>query len=224
MEDGRFAYTGEGQVGDMEFIRGNKAIRDHVANLKHLLLFEQTRPGYCRFQGEYVYIGHHLETRPDREGKPRSAIVFELARINLDEIDDLALSDDDQLVSKPNIPAATSLTVLRQLAQTGSGAGIAPRTVQTNLYVRSVAVKRYALARARVNCECCDAAAPFLTKKGEPYLEVHHLFRVADGGPDTPEGVAAICPTCHRRIHVGADGAVINDALIRKVEKKERML
>ncbi len=28
-EDGYFLYTGEGQVGNMDFVRGNRAIRDH---------------------------------------------------------------------------------------------------------------------------------------------------------------------------------------------------
>jgi 5-methylcytosine-specific restriction protein A len=28
--DGVFLFTGEGQLGDMEFVRGNRAIRDHA--------------------------------------------------------------------------------------------------------------------------------------------------------------------------------------------------
>src|SRR4051812_21567862 len=39
--DGIFAYTGEGQIGDMEFVRGNLAIRDHVKDGRDLLLFEK---------------------------------------------------------------------------------------------------------------------------------------------------------------------------------------
>lgn len=31
-DDGVFLYTGEGQHGNMDFVRGNKAVRDHVAN------------------------------------------------------------------------------------------------------------------------------------------------------------------------------------------------
>ncbi|MDA1382649.1 MAG: hypothetical protein O3A22_01995 [Bacteroidetes bacterium] len=38
-EDDYFLYTGEGQVGDMEFKKGNLAIRDHEQNGKKLLLF-----------------------------------------------------------------------------------------------------------------------------------------------------------------------------------------
>ncbi|WP_425490033.1 HNH endonuclease [Azospirillum tabaci] len=48
---------------------------------------------------------------------------------------------------------------------------------------------------------------------GEPYLEPHHIRRVSDGGPDDPRYVAGVCPTCHRRIHHGADGKDINEAL-----------
>jgi 5-methylcytosine-specific restriction protein A len=38
--DGTCWYTGEGQVGDMEMVRGNRAIRDHVTDGKQLHLFE----------------------------------------------------------------------------------------------------------------------------------------------------------------------------------------
>ena len=31
-EDGVYLYTGEGQVGDMQFVRGDKAIRDHLSD------------------------------------------------------------------------------------------------------------------------------------------------------------------------------------------------
>tara|TARA_R110002073_G_scaffold77283_5_gene187213 strand:+ start:693 stop:866 length:174 start_codon:yes stop_codon:yes gene_type:complete len=52
-------------------------------------------------------------------------------------------------------------------------------------------------------------------------LEVHHINRVADGGPDTPDGVAAICPTCHREIHNGADGEKLNITLAEKIRGME---
>jgi hypothetical protein len=49
-DDGTFSYTGEGQRGDMQFRRGNRAIRDHVEEGKDLLLFESTnQSGMYRF-------------------------------------------------------------------------------------------------------------------------------------------------------------------------------
>ena len=62
--DGIFLYTGEGQVGDMKFVRANRALRDHEAEGRRVFLFEQTRKSYVRFVAEVRCDGHHLETRP----------------------------------------------------------------------------------------------------------------------------------------------------------------
>ena len=53
-EDELFLYTGEGQLGDMSFVRGNLAIRDHADNGKDLHLFEYVRQGYVRYVGQMV--------------------------------------------------------------------------------------------------------------------------------------------------------------------------
>ena len=222
--DGRFFYTGEGQLGDMTFTRGNKALRDQVDDGRQVLLFEQSRTGHCRFLGECVYSGHHLELRPDREGRSRQAIVFELAMDKLDEVDALVELKPENPDTLPPLPKHISLEELRKLAETGSSNSVRPKSIQSRVYYRSAAVKRYALARAKGVCESCVAPAPFRTKQGEPYLEVHHLFRVADGGPDKPNGVAAICPTCHRRIHNGVDGHEVNAKLALAIATLETKL
>ena len=55
-DGGVFHYTGEGQIGDMTFIRGNRAIRDHAKNGKDLLLFEATKKsGMYRFIGGIIF-------------------------------------------------------------------------------------------------------------------------------------------------------------------------
>ncbi|MBR1296652.1 HNH endonuclease signature motif containing protein [Bradyrhizobium sp. AUGA SZCCT0042] len=69
------------------------------------------------------------------------------------------------------------------------------------------------LKRAAGICESCAKSAPFFKSNGEPYLEPHHTRRLADGGPDHPRWVAAICPTCHREIHHGQNGRERNNGL-----------
>ena len=69
------------------------------------------------------------------------------------------------------------------------------------LYERSRAVHDYVLRRANGFCELTGEPAPFRTKSGEPYLEVHHIIRLADGGDDTVENALALCPNCHRYEH-----------------------
>jgi hypothetical protein len=86
-------------------------------------------------------------------------------------------------------------------------------TSTSSQYYRSTPVKEYAKARANGRCECCDEPAPFKDTEGEPYLEVHHVDELGEGGADHPDRVAAICPTCHMRIHYGADGGKLNTRL-----------
>jgi 5-methylcytosine-specific restriction enzyme A len=76
-----FHYTGEGQEGHMSFIRGNRAIRDHLANGKDLHLFEYVRQGYVRYVGQMVYKGHEFREGADKTGAVRKIIVFQLERV-----------------------------------------------------------------------------------------------------------------------------------------------
>jgi hypothetical protein len=52
--DGVFEYFGEGQVGHMRLRAGNRAIAEHSAQSKDLLLFRNTLDG-LRFEGEMVF-------------------------------------------------------------------------------------------------------------------------------------------------------------------------
>jgi 5-methylcytosine-specific restriction enzyme A len=77
-ESGIFLYTGEGQYGDMEFIRGNKHIKEHESAGRQIYVFKQTRKGYVCYIGQVVYLKHHFQEAHDTNGKIRKRIVFEL--------------------------------------------------------------------------------------------------------------------------------------------------
>lgn len=84
------------------------------------------------------------------------------------------------------------------------GVVVPPRdTTSHDGFARDAAVHAWALQRARWRCEACGCEAPFRTEQGDPYLEVHHLRRLADGGSDTVDNVVALCPSCHREVHLG---------------------
>jgi 5-methylcytosine-specific restriction protein A len=214
--DGTFWYTGEGQVGDMEMLRGNSAIRDHIQNGKRLHLFEYVKKAYVSYVGEARYVDHHIASRPDREDSIRDVIVFHLEM--------LPTGYNGEADSVPNkqtkLSRILSLAELRALAKnTAPAKATAKQTTQTVL-IRSEAVRLYALKRAEGICEGCEQPAPFEGKNG-PFLEVHHLHRLSDGGPDEPENVAAICPNCHRRAHVSKDHAKYNEHLVARITKIE---
>lgn len=79
-DDGVFLYTGEGQRGDMRFVAGNRAIRDHRKDGKALQVFEQDKKDkrFLRYLGEMEYVEHAYREAPDTDGKQRKAIVFHL--------------------------------------------------------------------------------------------------------------------------------------------------
>ncbi|QDU27733.1 hypothetical protein ETAA8_28230 [Anatilimnocola aggregata] len=212
-KDGVFIYTGEGQKGDMQFVRGNSAIRDHAANGKALHLFASLgkSKGY-RYLGEFCCATWEGRTGTDVEGLERKTLVFHL--VPLSAIEPL---------ENQRTPAAASIRDLRAAAYAAASeaAQAEPKSAKRIVYERSAAVRDFVLARAAGTCELCRMPAPFFRPNGLPYLEPHHIRRVSDGGPDHPRWVGAICPNCHTEIHFGLDGNAKNQALKDYVRQLE---
>jgi len=72
----------------------------------------------------------------------------------------------------------------------------------TGSYRRDPRVAAWVLREARGVCELCGSPAPFDSNDG-PFLEIHHVVKLADGGPDVCENTVAVCPNCHRELHHG---------------------
>ncbi|MEX0372110.1 HNH endonuclease [Spiribacter roseus] len=223
--DGVFEYFGQGQYGDMSFSRGNEAIRSHLANGRDLLLFEKLdHQGMVRFQGAFICGGFNIVQAPDSNDELRQAIVFHL----IPEGAELAGANAPADAATPSRP--TVHRTLAELRQRAKDAAKTPKQAQPSktawraAHERSEAVKDYALARADGICERCNEKAPFETSSGLPFLEVHHLTRLSDGGPDAPDKVAAICPNCHREIHHGRGGRDINHRLADAIDAKEMVI
>ncbi|MEE4612298.1 HNH endonuclease [Serratia marcescens] len=213
-----FSYTGEGQKGNMQFTKGNKDIRDHKANGKDILLFEynKKRTG-VKFSGLFECDSWNYTECKDTQENMRQGIIFNLFRVSS------AQDSDHEIISSEVGQKEESLEQLRAKAIKSSE--ISGQRQQSDSkkswFKRSEDVKKYVLKRANGICEACDQPAPFKKRNGEPYLEPHHTKRLADEGPDHPQWVGAICPTCHRRIHSGVDGKEVNKQLMVKLELKE---
>lgn len=138
-EDGEniLHYFGEGQQGDMQDTRGNRAIREHLQNNKRLLIFQslgKSQP--YRFLGEFRYIyAYEQQGIVDTKGHLRKAIVFKLKPIEPDfspfqnTINDAALPAIDlsattslqitQVRSKQSLFKRRLLTIEKQCRVTG---------------------------------------------------------------------------------------------------------
>jgi 5-methylcytosine-specific restriction protein A len=76
--------------------------------------------------------------------------------------------------------------------------------VYSYTYHRNPDIVAEALSRANGYCETCGSSAPFVrASDGSPFLEVHHVKSLSDGGEDTLVNVLALCPNCHRKKHYG---------------------
>lgn len=218
--DGMFWYTGEGQVGNMEMTRGNVAIRDHHKLGKKLHLFEYVKKGHVRYLGEAQYAGHHIEQRPDRENKLRNAIIFHIALLEQPNNFIQEPKGSYEINATSKVIRNLSLHELRTLALQAISTNASDEQIKQNIFIRSQAIRAYALKRSNGICEGCNAPAPFNGKEG-PFLEIHHLKRLCDGGPDHPENVIALCPNCHRRAHYSKDANTYNNKLIELVNTLE---
>lgn len=215
LSDDTFVYTGKGTKGDMTLEGENKAIRHHQENNKKLHLFEDTAyPWTVTYVGEFEYEDHYWESLPDKEGNRRDAVRFHLQPVGGTDVEIENGSPSNLSLrelftkGKESSPTRTDLSNTRSSVRSGQS------------YKRSEVVKEFARKHADGVCQGCGEDAPFLNKKGRPFLEVHHLYRRSDGGADDPENVIAVCPNCHRRAHYGQENTEFNNRLIEKAEDR----
>jgi len=112
------------------------------------------------------------------------------------------------LRKQPSLPRPTGQQVPSKRAVTSQ-----------STYERRPDVKAWVLIESRGICELCQQPAPFVGTDGEPYLELHHVQQLAEGGSDTVENAAAVCPSCHRWLHYGRDREEQQERLYRQVAR-----
>ena len=195
-------YTGMGQVGDQTLTSQNKTLNESTINNVDVHLFEVLTPQ------TYTYVGPvelaekpYQEIQEDSEGKDRKVWMFPLRLKNglyiepvkIEKIRDLE-STRERLVQKLS---RDELLHRAKLATKNPGA----REVKTKQYQRNEYVAEEARRRANGICQLCEQTAPFKSKNGMPYLEVHHVIWLANGGEDSLDNTVALCPNCHRKMH-----------------------
>ncbi len=147
-------------------------------------------------------------------GEARVAAVATIADKYLQEADENAILADaglaDAEIADDEVPADDVIVArspleeeYRRLCGIGAGAGGQgtrfgqPRTTVDILRLGSA--RRAVLLRSEGHCENphCTGEAQDTTDAGRPILEVDHIQDLAQGGPDHPEQMIALCPNCH---------------------------
>jgi 5-methylcytosine-specific restriction endonuclease McrA len=96
-----------------------------------------------------------------------------------------------------------------------------PERVETSdtQYKRDPAVKAWVLEFAGGVCELCLENAPFKDEDANPFLELHHVIPLADGGADTIANAVAVCPNCHRACHHSQHRGKLTAKLYRRCSR-----
>jgi 5-methylcytosine-specific restriction protein A len=202
--DGVLHYTGMGQSGDQSLtFMQNKTLAESPTNGVVVHLFEVHQPQKYTYVGEVQLAADpYQQSQSDKNDLDRKVWIFPVAPklgtakpISLE-----ALRTEEELQSK----RARSLSDadLKAKATKSGTTKVGVRVVVTQQYQRNPWVAEYAKRRAAGQCELCNKPAPFSNKAGAPYLEVHHIEWLANGGADSIENTVALCPNCHRRMHV----------------------
>jgi 5-methylcytosine-specific restriction protein A len=229
--NGVLHYTGMGSKGkqSLQFSQ-NKTVTNSVTNNIPLYLFE-------RFDGKQPYKFHgicELASPPytaqqfDIDNQMRDVCIFPL---RLKSGAPQAFSENEIESSILTKKKLAKKFTNEELAELENEINTTPKLKNKNknrirkvkAHERSQLLVEYALRRAYGVCQLCDGDAPFSKNNGDPYLEVHHVIWLALGGKDRWYNVVALCPNCHRKMHIVKDKVDIktlaNIATIKLLKK-----
>lgn len=202
--DDVFHYTGMGQTGDqsLDYLQ-NRTLSQSPSNGVTIYVFEVFLSNNYVYRGVFELSGQpYFESQPGSDGVVRQACVFPLVRVGggratyteeqIDRINRKSFSDFNGLSNEE----------LERKAKLSGKKKPSSKDVVRKEYDRDKSVIAYAKRRANGVCQLCENPAPFSNKKKEPYLETHHLVWLSQGGSDTVDNTVALCPNCHRRMHI----------------------
>jgi 5-methylcytosine-specific restriction protein A len=230
-DDGSWIYTGQGENGDQNPYSFANSLLTNLE--KKILLFSTIEPTSLEvrergnhkklYQYEGLFRVKSWTINTEKEGKRKGDKLVKYILQPNEELDSQnTLSQDplENVILEPSEFYNLRKKALRN-SNKPSKSSIVVLTEHKN---RSIEIKKYALLRAKGQCENCGKDAPFVNSNDIPFLEVHHIFSLSDDGPDHPLNVAAICPNCHREAHYGKQMAKLKNYLANKIEEKESLL
>ena len=218
-KNGVLHYTGMGKLGD-QILEGNQNSTLYYSDTNGIdvHLFEVIEKSIYTYRGVVKLVDKPYQSmQPDDNDNMRKVWMFPVKPIAEDTtIVKLSEKEILKLSNKELIRKSKISRVDRE-----------PQKVETIVYHRDPYLKEIIKRIANGKCQYCRAEAPFNDKNNEPYLEEHHVKRLADGGSDTIDNVVAICPNCHRRMHVlndETDMLILEGIAEQNVNRLNRLL
>ena len=201
-------YTGMGQKGDqsLDFMQ-NKTLNEIESNGVSVHYFEVFKDKEYTYLGRLTKADEPYQTQQlDANQSLRKVWIFPLKLVE-NKLPITVLSNytkaKEHQVHKYKIDKLLN-KVINQNKRPGK------REVLTPQYIRSPELSEFIKRKANGKCDLCENPAPFTTKDKIPYLECHHIIWLSEGGEDAIDNTVALCPNCHRKMHIVKDIDDIN--------------
>lgn len=204
-DDGILNYTGMGTENDQSIsFAQNKTLTIAKQEGIKVYLFESYKDNEYYYDGEVELAGTPYQAEEaDINGFIRKVIKFPLKRLDyfkplIVDIEDVEKSENEKLKEVRKLNS----NEIKNRAKIAESENVSTKEVKTVYRERNQYIAEYTKERANGKCDLCGEDAPFKDKNGKPYLESHHVITLAENGPDAIYNTVAICPNCHRKIHV----------------------
>lgn len=162
--------------------------------MKHKLINMLTNNGWCLEFKKYSTLG-----------VPEMTVDYFIQQ-ELDAIVKNSVLLSEELIDKATEKEAKELDIVELLKRSKNNKRPKSKgTSEITTYYRDPFIKELVKRLAEGKCQLCSEKAPFEDNDGKPYLEEHHVVHLADGGEDAIGNVAALCPNCHRKMHILSD-------------------
>lgn len=211
-------YTGMGKKGDQDINASqNRTLNESNINGVKVYLFEVFEANRYTYRGQVKLVEEpYQEKQKDEDGVLRNVWIFPVK-----SVDDHELTIDKEIIDnnfykKEKKAKKLSDEELEEKAKETQSIKVSVRTAKSQVYERNPYVTELAKRRANGICQLCNEPAPFKNKLGDPYLETHHIEWLSKGGSDTIENTVALCPNCHKKMHI-VDSNTDKEYLLTKI-------
>ena len=198
-----FHYTGMGLNGDQSLsFAQNKTLNESQTNGVDVFLFEVFGPFRYFYQGRVMLAAKpYVEKQPDIKQNIRNVWIFPLKLMNhtASSIIPEDVFHRKLAIREMQAKKSSDEALWKKVQSAPRICGV--RHIVSKQYDRNQDVVEFVKRRANGFCQLCKNAAPFNKKDGEPFLEIHHIKWLSQGGNDAIDNTVALCPNCHRKMH-----------------------
>ena len=233
-ETGVIEYRGQGLTGEQRLILGNKLLEDARLSKDPVRYWHRPSGESWIFDSWVVVADRSIVIEEDINSVSSRRILWFLIPVEspikekwpLEIKNAPILKLEDVKNEKPKklndlLKDYQKISSQLELEIAGKIVSSSPRTQ----YKRRKEARDLVIARSANLCEYdkCTGMPPDVNRQGLAILQVDHIVALAEGGPDIPSNMIALCPNCHGAKTYGLHSENMSKRFKLLVERKEKL-